>query len=59
MSRIINIPEFIELISSNLSDKDRLLFISCNKLINNNKFLLKFDDVYDYNKIKNNWDYIK
>ena len=49
MSRIINLPKFIELISSNLSDQDKLSFISCNK------FLLKFDNMYDYDKIKNNW----
>ena len=55
MYRLINIPEFIELIFSNLSDKDKLSFVSCNKLINDNKFLLKLDSTYDYSKIKNRW----
>ena len=49
------IPELFYIVSSHLSDKEKISLASCSKIFYNYKSLLKFDSIYDLSQIYNEW----
>ena len=49
------LPELFVLISSNLSDKEKIYLLCCSKIIYNYKSLLKFDSTYYLDHIYDRW----